>query len=189
MALQAEHKDVQGARLRAGRFAGQAGTFAGQAGRFAGQAGAFGCALRRGLAVLAVVAAVACTPIYANHGYVPEDKDLADLKTGVDTRDSVAAFLGRPSAEGLVGDVEWFYVQSRWKTVGGREPKEIDRQVVAISFDPNGKVSNVERFGLDKGQVIAISRRITSEPIKGKSALAQIFANVGRLDPASLLGK
>ncbi len=152
-----------------------------------GVARPFGAALRKGVAAVAVVLAVACTPLYSNHGYVPEDKDLSELKTGVDTRDSVAAFLGRPSAEGLVGDVEWFYVQSRWKTVGARAPSEIDRQVVAISFDANGKVSNVERFGLEKGEVVAISRRITTEPIKGRSALAQIFGSFGRIDPASLL--
>ena len=162
-----------------------------------------GCGLRavrswaaraaRGLIRLALPLAlgvlVACTPLYANHGYIPEDRDLAALKTGVDTRESVAAFLGRPSAEGLLADSEWFYVQSRWKTVGGREPVEVDRQVVAITFDPAGKMSNVERFGLDKGQVVAISRRITTEPITGRSALAQIFANIGRIDPASLLKK
>lgn len=152
-------------------------------------AGPCGTALRRGLAALAVVLVVACTPIFANHGYIPDDKDLAEVKTGVDTRDSVGAFLGRPSAEGLVGDVEWFYVQSRWKTVGGRAPQEIDRQVVAISFDANGTVSNVERFGLEKGEVVAISRRVTTEPIKGRSALSQIFANFGRIDPSKILSR
>ena len=172
MAFEAGQEDVQGRRRKAGAMTGVAGPF--------------GRAFRKGLAAMAVVLAVACTPIYVNHGYVPEDKDLAELKTGVDTRDSVAAFLGRPSAEGLVGDVEWFYVQSRWKTVGGREPHEVDRQVVAISFDPDGKVTNVERFGLEKGEVVAISRRVTTEPIKGRSALAQIFGSFGRIDPSSL---
>ena len=142
----------------------------------------------RGLA-LALVLTAACTPIYSNHGYIPEETDLAALKIGVDTRDSVAAFFGRPSAEGVLGDTEWFYVESRWKTSGARAPQETDRQVVAISFDAKGNLANVERFGLDKGEVVAISRRITTEPIKGRSALAQIFANLGHIDPASLLKK
>lgn len=145
--------------------------------------------LRSGLAVLALAAVMACTPIFTNHGYIPDEQDLAELKTGVDTRDSVAAFLGRPSAEGLIGDVEWFYVQSRWKAVGAHAPREVDRQVVAISFDENGKLSNVERFGLEKGEVVAISRRVTTEPIKGRSVLAQIFANFGRVSAESLLGQ
>lgn len=143
---------------------------------------------RLGLAAMALVAAQACTPIYENHGYIPDERDLAEIKTGVDTRESVAAFLGRPSAEGLLGDVEWFYVQSRWKTVGAHAPRELDRQVVAISFSPEGKVVNIERFGLEKGEVVAISRRVTTEPIKGRSVLAQIFANFGRVNAADLIG-
>lgn len=143
----------------------------------------------KAFAGLALLLALACTPLYSNHGYIPDDKNLAGIITGVDTRDTVAGFLGRPSVEGLLGDTEWFYVQSRWKTLGGRAPQEIDRQVVAITFDTNGNVSNIERFGLDKGEVVAISRRITSEPIKGRSALMQIFSNIGRIDPASVLNK
>lgn len=162
-------------------------------GRFGAVAVAISTGCKRGLPVLALAfavnLAVACTPIYANHGFIPDQSDLTDIKTGIDTRESVAAFLGRPSAEGLLGDSEWFYVQSRWKTVGARAPQETDRQVVAITFDTKGKVANIERFGLDRGEVVAISRRITTEPIQGRSALAQIFANIGRIDPGSLLKK
>lgn len=157
-----------------------------EARRAGASAGAMG---RTALAGLALMLAVACTPIYTNHGYVPDDKDLTEIKTGVDTRETVAAFLGAPTVQGLLGDKEWFYVQSRWKTVGGHAPQEVDRQVLAVSFDPDGKVANIERFGLDKGQVVAISRRITTEPIRGRGALAQIFSNIGRLDPASFLKK
>ena len=148
-----------------------------------------GWGVRRGLAVLVLGAVRACAPIYANHGYIPDDKDLAGIQVGQDTRDTVAGFLGRPSTEGVLNDAEWFYVQSRFKTVGARAPQEIDRQVVAISFDPAGKVSNIERFGLEKGEVVAISRRITTEPVRGRSVLAQIFGNIGRIDPSKLFQK
>jgi outer membrane protein assembly factor BamE (lipoprotein component of BamABCDE complex) len=93
----------------------------------------------------------------------------------------VAATLGRPSTEGLLNDVGWFYVQSRWKHYGAFEPKEIDRQVVVVTFSENGVVENVERFGLEKGQVVAISRRVTDSNIKGISFLRQLFGNLGRL--------
>jgi outer membrane protein assembly factor BamE (lipoprotein component of BamABCDE complex) len=141
------------------------------------------------LAGMALAVLVACTPLYTNHGYVPDDTTLATITTGVDTRESVAAFLGRPSVEGLIGDTEWFYVRSQWKTVGAKAPQEVDRQVLAISFDANGVVTNIERFGLEKGEIVAISRRVTTEPVKGRSVLAQIFGNIGRLDPAAMLNK
>lgn len=123
----------------------------------------------------------ACQPIYRNHGYVPAEDELALIEVGKDTRDSVASTLGRPSAQGLLNDVGWYYVQSRWKHYGAMEPKEIDRQVVAITFDEGGIVENVERFGLEHGKVVAISRRVTDSNIKGVTFLGQLFGSIGQL--------
>jgi outer membrane protein assembly factor BamE (lipoprotein component of BamABCDE complex) len=147
----------------------------------------------RGLSVLArclfvlLFALAACTPIASNHGYVPTDDELALLQVGKDNRESVAATIGRPSASGLLNDEGWYYVQSRYQTTGAREPQEIDRQVVAITFRPDGVVENIERFGLDKGRIVPLSRRITTTNIKGKSALSQIFGSIGRFNASDFL--
>jgi len=146
----------------------------------------------RGLSWLACLflvvslALTACQPIYANHGYIPTDQDLALLKVGVDTRDSVEATVGRPAAEGLQNDEAWYYVQSRWKTFGAAEPVEITREVVAISFNPQGVVANIERFGLDQGRIVPLSRRVTTTNIAGKGIIAQIFGNIGKLNTKGL---
>ena len=142
--------------------------------------------LRVGLLVTMLVLA-ACAPIYQNHGYVPSDEELALIEVGTDTRETVAATLGRPSASGLLNDVGWFYVQSRWQTRGGFEPKEIDRQVVSITFTEDGIVENVERFGLDDGRVVAISRRVTKPNIRGLTFLQQLFGSVGQLRAGDIL--
>lgn len=142
--------------------------------------------LRVGLLVTMLVLA-ACAPIYQNHGYVPSDEELALIEVGKDSRETVAATLGRPSASGLLNDVGWFYVQSRWQTRGGFEPKEIDRQVVSITFTEDGIVENVERFGLDDGRVVAISRRVTKPNIRGLTFLQQLFGSVGQLRAGDIL--
>lgn len=121
----------------------------------------------------------ACSPVYENHGYIPEQKDLDKIVVGKDTRDSVAALLGPPSVDGLLSDQAWYYVQSRWKFSGMAQPKEISREVVAISFSDKGIVTNVERFGLERGQVVPLSRRVTTEAVKGESVLARLFSNIG----------
>jgi outer membrane protein assembly factor BamE (lipoprotein component of BamABCDE complex) len=139
--------------------------------------------LMRGLLLCAVMG---CTPIYSMHGYAPDDKTLAQIETGVDTRDTVAAFVGRPTTDGLLGDQVWYYVESRWKTFGPKAPQEYDRQVVAVSFDADGRVSNIERFGLERGEIVPLSRRVTSEPIRGRSVLSQVFSNFGRVDAGNL---
>jgi hypothetical protein len=41
-------------------------------------------AIKAALRGLAVVLLVACTPLYTNHGFVPDDIDLAGITTGVD---------------------------------------------------------------------------------------------------------
>lgn len=125
-------------------------------------------------------AVAACAPVYRNHGYVPTDDELAEVQVGADSRDSVAEKLGRPSAEGLLNDEGWFYVQSRWRHYGAKEPQEIDRQVVSITFDNGGTVQNIERFGLDRGEVVVLSRRVTESNIKGIGFLRQLLGNLGR---------
>ncbi len=141
----------------------------------------------RAALVLAALLAAACTPVYRNHGYIPAEDELAQVTVGQDTKGSVATKVGRPSVEGLLNDNGWFYVQSRFKTVGPRQPQEVERQVVAITFDDQDRVANVERFGLEKGEVVTISRRITSTSIKQIGLIQQLLGSLGRLRADQLL--
>lgn len=137
-------------------------------------------ALQAGLMVIGLFLILsACQPIYRNHGYVPSDAELALVEVGRDNRDTVAAAVGRPSAQGLLNDVGWFYVKSRYETRGAFARKEVDRQVVVISFDEDGTVSNVERFGLEKGRIVTISRRVTDSNVSGRGFISQLFGNIG----------
>jgi outer membrane protein assembly factor BamE (lipoprotein component of BamABCDE complex) len=128
-------------------------------------------------AMLFVIAA--CSPTYRNHGYVPNEDELAQIEVGKDTRETLAPLIGRPSAAALLNDDGWYYVQSRWKHSGARQPQEIDRQVVAITFTEDGLVENVERFGLAEGKVVALSRRVTESNIKGISFIRQLLGSLG----------
>lgn len=143
---------------------------------------------RQLVGAIVLVALSACTAIYENHGYVPTDADLADVVVGKSTTEDVALAVGRPSAIGVLTGSGWYYVGSRFKQVGPRAPQEIDRQVVAISFDENGVVTNVERFGLEKGEVVAISRRVTATNVKGVGLLRQLLGSLGKLNANQLLG-
>jgi outer membrane protein assembly factor BamE (lipoprotein component of BamABCDE complex) len=129
----------------------------------------------------------ACAATYRNHGYVPPETELSLLEVGADTRETVAEKVGRPTALGLLNDVGWYYVQSRYKQYGPREPQEIDRQVVAITFDEGGVVRNIERFGLEGGKVVILSRRITETSIQEVSLISQLLRNAGRILPSSFV--
>ncbi len=121
--------------------------------------------------------------MFRNHGYVPPQEALDAVVVGVDTRDSIGETLGRPSAAGIMADSGWYYVESRWKHYGARAPEEIDRQVVAISFDTAGVVTDIERFGLEDGRVVRLSGRLTESSIREVSFLRQLYRNFGRINP------
>ena len=128
-----------------------------------------------------------CSAQYRNHGYVPSEEDLAEVVIGVDTRDSVAETLGAPTAGGVLEGGGFYYVRSRVKTVGPARPKEISRELVAVTFDGNGTVANVERFGLEDGRVVVLSRRVTDNGLNDISFIRQLLGNIGNFDPSGVL--
>lgn len=145
---------------------------------------------RAGLGAWALCAALVlagCSTLRRDHGYVPPKADLDRIELGIDTRETVAAIIGRPSTEGILNESGWYYVQSRWATQGASAPREEVREVVAISFDTQGRVANVETFGLERGQIVPLSRRVTEPNVRGASIIGQLFGNVGRVNTERLL--
>jgi outer membrane protein assembly factor BamE (lipoprotein component of BamABCDE complex) len=142
---------------------------------------------KSGLSAALIILLAACSPIMQKHGYLPEPQDVDRLIVGQDTRDSVAALIGRPSTSGLLNDVGWFYVESRWQQKGMSERVEVDRQVLAVTFNEAGTVENIERFGLEKGQLVALSRRVTKENIASAGILRRLFGNIGSIGAGNLI--
>lgn len=139
------------------------------------------------LAGVAALALAGCSPQVRHHGYVPDDRALQALEVGRATRAQVAETVGRPGATGVLDDRTWIYVASRWEQRAPRPAMEVDREVLAISFDGRGVVSNIERFGLQDGEVVTLSRRVTEQTVRGQGLLAQILRNVGRFSAEDLI--
>ncbi|AXI46217.1 outer membrane protein assembly factor BamE [Sulfitobacter sp. SK012] len=141
------------------------------------------------LAALVVVGALsACSPRFQNHGYIPEPEELELIVVGVDTRSSVEETVGVPTSAGILNDSGYYFVRSRMRSVAFLEPKVIEREVLAISFDTNGVVANVERFGLERGQVVPLARRVTDSGVTNTGFLRQLLGNFGQVDPAGAIG-
>lgn len=138
--------------------------------------------------VVLVLGLSACTPVYRDSGYIPSEDDLKQVVVGTTTRGEVADVVGRPSSSGVLSGSAWYYVGSRFKYFGARAPQEIDRQVIAISFDDKDVVSNIERFGLADGKVVTISRRVTESGIQSSGLLRQLLGNLGNFNPSTVLG-
>jgi len=140
------------------------------------------CARVLALACFAILAG--CSATYQNHGYVPPDDDLMQLAPGVDTRSTVDDVIGAPSASGMLSGGDYYYVRSRVRHFGMLRPEVIERQVLAISFDGQGVVSNIERFDLRDGSIVPLSRRVTDSSVEGRGFLRQMLGNIGNINPA-----
>ena len=139
-------------------------------------------------AVLAVSALIACSPIVRDYGYAPSNTELAEIVVGVDTRDRVQELVGAPAASSLMRENAWYYLAHRQETYGYKAPVTTDRQLVAISFSPEGTVTNIERFTLSDGRVIVLNRRVTEANTQGISFIRQLLSNLGRINTDEILG-
>ncbi|MDF1728675.1 MAG: outer membrane protein assembly factor BamE [Sulfitobacter sp.] len=142
----------------------------------------------RAAAALVVLGLAACTPQFSNHGYIPPIEDLEQIVVGQDTKETVADKIGIPTSSGVLTNSGYYYVRMRKRAIGPLAPQEVDRQVLAISFSEGGVVSNVERFGIERGQVVPLERRVTSSASGDKSFIRQLLGNLGRFNPAGLAG-
>jgi outer membrane protein assembly factor BamE (lipoprotein component of BamABCDE complex) len=130
----------------------------------------------------------ACAPQFSTHGYIPPAEDLALIEVGSDTKDTVAEKIGVPQSSGVLTNSGYYYVKMRKRSIGPLAPEEVEREVLAISFSDNGVVQNVERFGLERGRVVPLERRVTSSPVSDNTFIRQLLGNLGRFRPAGLGG-
>lgn len=145
--------------------------------------------IKSGTFGVAILAISACSATFENHGYAPTDMDLEEVIVGVDTRDSVGQSVGRPTSVGMLEGGNWYYSQSRWRHFAFKAPKIIERQVVAITYTEDGVVENIERFTLEDGRVVPLSRRVTDSNVKGISFIRQLMGNIGNFSADQFLSQ
>ncbi|MCH2076478.1 MAG: outer membrane protein assembly factor BamE [Rhodobacteraceae bacterium] len=134
------------------------------------------------------VALSACTTQFRNHGYAPSDAELQEIIVGVDTRATVEDVIGRPSTSGVLTGSAYYYLSDRRSSFAFFEPEVVDRQLVAVSFDGDGVVRNIERFTLRDGRVVPLSRRVTDSSVENSTFLRQLLGNIGNFNPGQFLG-
>ncbi|MFA8384073.1 MAG: outer membrane protein assembly factor BamE [Pelagibaca sp.] len=135
--------------------------------------------MRIGLVTLLCIALAGCTARYRTHGYVPSEDELQQIVPGVDTRATVEDLVGVPSTSGTLNESGFYYIESDIRHFAWQAPEVVDREVLAITFDSNGVVENIERYGLQDGQVVPLTRRITRSGDGDISFIRKLFGNIG----------
>lgn len=133
-------------------------------------------------AVIASTALVsACNPTLRSHGFRYPTGEVPEFTPGEDTQATVLAALGNPSTRGTFEQDTWYYVSATREYLAYLRPDTRERRIMAIRFDDDGVVSEIDEFGLEDGRVVALVDRET--PTRGRelSVLEQILGSVGRV--------
>jgi outer membrane protein assembly factor BamE (lipoprotein component of BamABCDE complex) len=140
--------------------------------------------LRLSAAAIALGVAAACAPVQTYSGFLPErnDVEIPDPQPGVDTRETVTQRFGSPSTTAVFDQTAWYYVSSVQERLAFYEPHTIERRVMVVRFDGD-TVSAVEKFGLERGRLVAYSDDVT--PTRGRElgVIEQLLGNVGNTSP------
>jgi outer membrane protein assembly factor BamE (lipoprotein component of BamABCDE complex) len=118
------------------------------------------------LPLAAAAALIACAPVISQRGYLPDPDAEGTIKAGADTKTSVQERLGYASTTATFGNDSWYYISATEKQVAFFKPVVLKRQVLAVYFDKENKVTNVRHYGLKEGHVIAFETRET--PARGR---------------------
>src|SRR6516162_8377695 len=108
--------------------------------------------MSRTICLLAVSAAIlgtaACVPTSNFQGFQAIDSNPKDVKIGTDTRSTVLARLGTPTATSSFDKNTWFYLTQISSRTAYFNPQVVRRDIVAISFDNDTQqVKRVDVFG------------------------------------------
>ena len=136
--------------------------------------------LLAGIALGVTMLASGCQPMTNVAGQLPEPERVAQIQSGVSTKNDVRQMLGSPSNVGTFDDAVWYYISRKTEQLAFYEPKVLEQTVIAVQFDKQGRVSDIGRLGLDEARALELEDRIT--PTRGKKLgfLEQFFGNIGR---------
>lgn len=144
----------------------------------------------RGAALLLAAAAVlpGCTSIRESRGYIVDPTLTSLVQPKIDNQQSVEGTLGRPTFVSQFGTPTWYYVSSITGQRPFNRPRIRDHSVLAVTFDANGRVSEVTRSGVEK--VVYLDPNGDKTPVLGRerSFLEDLFGNIGQVGGAGVGG-
>jgi outer membrane protein assembly factor BamE (lipoprotein component of BamABCDE complex) len=145
-----------------------------------------GAGWRRGRPMVVAFAAAAmlglagCNETVQNHGYLIDEKTLAEVRIGTDAQ-KVLSTLGTPSTVSTVGNQTWYYIsQKTTRRFQFMEPKIVDQRVIAINFNKNMKVERIANYGLQDGVVFDFISQTTPTGGNELSIVRQLLRATGQ---------
>ena len=130
----------------------------------------------------------ACAPVQSYSGFRAEynNVQIPDPVVGEDNEATVRQRFGSPSTTAVFDQNAWYYISEVQEQVAFYAPRTSARQVMVVRFDDAGEVAAVDKYGLERGRIIAYND--DSTPTRGRELglLEQIFGSVGNSPPVGL---
>ena len=139
--------------------------------------------IRKMLLVAMFMLQTACSNdlFLVHNGNIPVDEKIAEVHKG-QTKQDVMNILGAPSLTTGLSDDHWIYMASTVKKVAFFRPEEIDRKVLAISFD-NNNINKIEQLTLADGNNLKVDTDITQSVEQKQGFFRKYFGGVGSYMP------
>jgi outer membrane protein assembly factor BamE (lipoprotein component of BamABCDE complex) len=136
----------------------------------------------------AVTAVVVCTIVIAGcaetvntRGQIILPSRLAQVQTGVSTKQDVLQLLGSPSTQGTMNENRWYYITSSVGTTSFTPHDLKSRQIVIIDFDANDVVATLTQKGKDDGKQLEPEKEATETHGQALGIVDQFIGNLGGL--------
>ena len=133
------------------------------------------------LLALSLSALVSACETYGDiRGFAPAPGTVDKLEVGSQSREDVVRLVGSPSAVATFNPNVWYFISEKQEMWGPYKPWIADQNVIQVTFNEQGRVSNIKYYDLKDAQNVTMVARITPTSGKELTVLEQILGNVGK---------
>lgn len=126
-----------------------------------------------------VLLASGCASIRDHRGYLVDSALVESVHAGIDNKQSVEKTLGRPTFVSQFGTPTWYYVSIFTKQRPFGTPRAKEELQLKISFDAAGRVTRVDRAGLEHVASLSPDGHKTPTLGRDRSFFEDLFGNIG----------
>lgn len=121
-----------------------------------------------------------CSNVHHTHGQIIPQENMAMLEVGKTDKQDVRRYLGSPSSVSSFADDEWLYITSKTVDKPLKPGGLIERDIIIINFDENGKLAQISQKDASEGRTIEPSEKTTETQGQSLGILDQMLDNLGR---------
>lgn len=117
-----------------------------------------------------------------HHGYIAQEKKVAEVKPGETTKKDVKKLMGSPTTYSQVNQNTWYYVGKKKSQIAFLTPDIEDDQIIEVKFDENDVVSSINKKHFNKDSGIEVVSETTPTHGNEMSVMQQLLGNIGRFN-------